>query len=169
MPRVMRGAAGSDRRERRLGQCAVLEQRDLEAKYLGGFFGRLVDKLAQFAQRTCQRGAQCTGLDFDVAGRHPHAGAGHERNEGAHCDAGRSGAACVVLFHHASGCCDDASLSTTNPASTSARIAARAADASGPLARKCSVAPLAALNRMTLTGLLASTHGPAVSSANSML
>src|SRR5262245_4018630 len=47
-------------------------------------------------------------------------------------------------------------------------MVASASAASGPRTRKCRVDPLAALTRITLTGLLASAHGPAGSSANSM-
>ncbi len=47
-------------------------------------------------------------------------------------------------------------------------MVASASAASGPLTRKCRVEPLAALTRITLTGLLASAHGPAGSSANSI-
>src|SRR5438067_1053789 len=74
-----------------------------------------------------------------------------------------------MFFHHALGGDEIVSPSMAKPPSTRARIAARATAASGPLARKCSVSPLAALKRITFTGLLASTHGPAASRANSIL
>src|ERR1700688_249037 len=48
-------------------------------------------------------------------------------------------------------------------------MAASAASPSGPVTRKCSVAPCGAFTRITFTGLLASVHGPSAASASSIL